>query len=214
MTTIKVSGESYKVCTAWSEVDPDLLMSAGEDAKQELSFLSNIPLSVLDRVDIIPLLTLTSFLDNPADVLLESVEVNIPLIEDLEYQKLEQAKLFMKSGKLYTKLFRIARVYFPSEKNSVQLISIGLNILNQIEVFLSGYKEMYDEGLTTEQELAGFGKLSGFGAWGTAYTLAGQDPTKTNDILNMPAIEVYTVLFFNFLQSKAQKAYLEITKKV
>ncbi len=213
MTTVTIGGTSYKVKTAWSEVDPDELLKCKEQTVPELSYLTEIPASILEALaDPLPLLTLTSFLDNPADVVLEAIEFDVPNVDKQAYQKFEKCKMLMRSGKLYTKLFNIARVYYPDEKNSVHLISIGLNILNQIEVFLSGYKEMYEEGLTPEQELAGFARLSSFGPWGTAYTLAGQDPTKTNDILNLPAIEVYTALFFNFLQSKAQKAFIEITR--
>jgi hypothetical protein len=115
--------------------------------------------------------------------------------------------------KPYRKLLNVAMLYYPEEKNPVRLIGLGLSIINQIAVFLETYEEMLYSEPEPEAVSAGVENLSAFGSWGTAFVLSGKDPLKVNEILQRPAIEIYTALFYSWKESRYQKALMEARLK-
>ncbi len=211
MVKFKINGKKYKAKNQWSEVDPDKLMVC-DGIRDELKYLTDVPHETLDaatEVQLFPLYTLISFIDD-----VESIEqIQAVDVEQDQYQKLELAKSNLKTGKSYAKILKAGRVYYPDEKNPVLLLGLGANIINQIAVFLEKYSEMISSEPDADEVWAGVETLSDFGAWGTAYELAGEDILKLRLVLEQPAIRVYEALRYNSRKAKYMKKLFEIKNK-
>jgi hypothetical protein len=212
MVKATINGVDCKIMTTWSEVDPVRLSDAA-DFREELKCLTDVPRETIDRASetqLFPLYTVISFIHECEQM---------PAIQALDvpretYEKLEIAKIELSSDhKPYRKILNVAMLYYPDEKNPVRLIGLGINIINQIAVFLEGFEDMLYSEPSTEEITAGVEDLSAFGSWGTAFVLSGKDPLKVNEIMQRPAIEIYTALYYSWKESKYQKALMEARTK-
>ncbi len=211
MTAI-INGKECKILTRWSEVDP-VILSDCQDFREELKCLTTAPREIIERADelqLFPLYTLISFIHECEQMpAFQAMDV-----EQDTYQKMEIAKIELSTDhKPYRKLLNVAMLYYPKEKDPVRLIGLGISIVAQITVFLEGFEEMLHSEPEGEEVSAGVEGLSAFGSWGTAFALAGKDPLKVNEVLNRPAIEIYTCLNYCWKESKYQKALIEARQK-
>jgi len=212
MVKVKVNGKEYRVKTRWGEVDAAKLSDC-PDFRSELACLTDLPAAILERADevqLFPIYTLISFIHEVEQMpVLEALQV-----ERMPYQKMEIAKMELATDhKPYRKILNVAMLYYPEEKDPVRLIGLGINIVAQIAVFLEGYEDMLHAEPDQEEANAGVENLSVFGSWGTAFVLAGKDPIKVKEVLELPAIEVYTALYYSWKESNYQKALIESRKK-
>jgi len=229
MVKFKINGKTYKAKTKWSEVDPDKLMMC-DGIKDELKCLTDVPHETIDsatELQLFPLYTLISFIDdveenidepyiNFWDKIKSFVGIKKTKAIDIEqapYKTLELAKVNLKTGKSYAKILKAGRIYYPDEKNPVLLLGLGANIINQIAVFLEKYSEMIQSEPDADEVWAGVESLSDFGAWGTAYNLAGEDILKLQSVLELPALRVYEALRYNYRKSQYQKRLFDLKNK-
>lgn len=211
MVTIKINGENYKVKTQWSEVDHELLIKA-EGIREELAVLTDIPretLNLATDLQLFPIYTLVSFIDETDSY----PEFQALDIEEAKYEELEFTKKQISTGKTYQRVFRAAKVYYPKEKDTVRLLGLGVNIINQISLFLENYKEMVQSEPDAEEVWAGVESLSDFGAWGTAYVLADKNILNLRAVMELPARRVYEALRYNYRESQYMKRLYEIKNK-
>lgn len=208
MVKATINGQECKIMTRWEEVDP-VKLSDCQDFRDELKVLTDVSRETIDRapeLQLFPLYTLISFI--------HEVEL-LPVLQALDvekspYEKLEIAKQELATDhKPYRKILNVAMLYYPEEKNPVRLIGLGLNIIEQIAVFLSHYEDMLHSEPETEEVNAGVENLSAFGSWGTAFVLSGKDPLKVKEILEQPAILIYTSLYYSWKEAKYTKALME-----
>jgi len=130
------------------------------------------------------------------------------------YFKMEEAKkILTQGGRAYKKLYHLSKLYHPDRTETVQILSTGINLLDQINLFLSAYEEMFSYEPEQEEINAGIEDLSGFSALATVYNLAGKDLLKIDQVGNSPAVVVYGVLMYEFKQSQYQKRLNEIRNK-
>jgi hypothetical protein len=218
MVTVAINDKKYQVKTRWQEVEVEKLLQVHRDAdgnvipttsKHELKALSNIPHEIIDKAEdlqLFPLYTLISFIHEA-----ELLPIREALIVDKEqYRRFEAAKAALKVGKPYQKILSAAMVFYPEEKNPVQLVGLGLDIINQIALFLESYQEMVNAKPEGNEVEAGIEELGMFGFWGTAYVMAGRDLLKLDAIMSKPAIEVYTALFYSFKEAQYNKRKWEL----
>lgn len=206
MVLIKIKGKKYKCPTKWDEVtDFDTLISRGT-LREEIETLTGASLEGISDESVFPLITLTSFMEEFDLPAFECADVN-----QESYYKLEQAKEILKlEGRAYRKLYFLSKLYHPDRTETVQILSTGKNILDQINLFLSAYEEMFTYEPEQEEINAGIEELSGFSALATLYNLAGQDLLKIDQIGNSPAVVVYGVLMYEFKKSQYQNRLNEI----
>lgn len=205
---IKVNGTEYNVTTSWDEVDVDRILTC-DTFRDELKALTTIPHDLIDNTEdlnLFPIYTLVGFIDD-LDYIpqMEVVDVAVGTYNDFEMAKRE-----LREGKPYQKFIKVARVYYPEQKNAYLLLCLGANLVDKISTFLSNYEEMSKAEPDAEEVAAGVDELSGFGSWGTAYELAQKDITKVNTIFDMRAIEVYTALHYSWKQAQYMKRLHEI----
>lgn len=211
MVKVKINDIYYKIPTSWKEVDISLIINC-DSPKTELSLLSGIPEDLLNRIPgnyLFSLYQLIEFVNDPESIIEILEEVDCVNIEMLPYEKFEQAKAGI-DEKLYKTLYNLSMVYYPEEKNSVRQMSLGFKILNQITVFLSHYEEMFKDEPENDEIAAGIDRVQAFGVWGTVYNLAGRDLLKMESVLQLPAINVYTALFYSYRERKFMEAYQKI----
>lgn len=211
MVKVSINGSEYHVQTSWEEVDPDKVMVC-ENFREEICAMSDIPEDIVKRAvpeQLFPIYTLISFTDD-LDNLPDIPAVNVA---EESYEKMELAKIRTKTGKPYNRVLKAARTYYPEEKNAVRLLSLGISIVNQIDIFLSKYTEMTESEHTNDEIVAGIDTLTAFGAWGTAFSLAGKDVLKIRAVLDMKAITIYEALRYNFRESKYTRNLIEIRNK-
>lgn len=208
MVKVRINGTEYQVQTDWKEVDPDKIMIC-ENFKEELEAMSDIPKEIIEKaseLQLFPFYTLISFIQDvegfPA---MQAVD-----IREESYEKLEQTKKRIQTGKTYNKILKAARTYYPEEKNPVRLVSLGISIVHQISLFLEKYTEMIESEHDNDEIVAGIDTLDAFGSFGTAYNLAGKNVLQIQAVLNMPALRVYEVLRYNFRESKYMKRLFDI----
>jgi len=211
MVKITINGTVYKVKTKWEEVDHELLMNV-DGLREELAALTDIPTDVLNLatdLQLFPIYTLVSFIDE-SDSYPEFEAANI---EQESYEKLEYTKKLFQTGKTYQRVFRAAQVYHPEEKDTVRLLGLGVNIINQISVFLEKYSEMVQSEPDADEVWAGVETLSDFGSWGTAYVLADKNILNLRAVMEQPALRIYEALRYNYRESKYMKRLYEIKNK-
>jgi hypothetical protein len=208
MVRVTINGTEYKIKTAWEEVNIEKLLTR-QTFRDELEHVSDIPretINLLTDDQLFPFYTLTSFLDDmEAFEPIESVSV-----ADSKYEQLELAKRYLKEGRQFQKVYRVGQVYYPDLKNTSELLGHGINIIGQIATFLANYEEMIKEPVEPDHEAAGIEELSAFGAFGTAFSLAGEDILKLDDIMETSALRIYTALYFNWKKSKFQQRLMDI----
>jgi hypothetical protein len=208
MLKAKINDEEYQILTRWEEVDP-VKLSDCVDFRAELACLTTVPIELLNRateLQLFPLYTVISFI-HEVELLPALQALNV---EKASYEKMEISKQELSTNhKPYRKILNVAMMYYPEEKNPVRLIGLGLNIISQIALFLENYEDMLHSEPEPEESSAGIEDLSAFGSWGTAFVLAGKDPLKVNEVLQRPAIEIYTCLYFTWKESKYQKALIK-----
>ena len=208
MVKVRINGADYEVKTLWEEVDADRLMVC-ETFREELAVMSTIPADLIGKaseIQLFPFYTLISFLYEVDELpMVEAVN-----IENESYEKLELCKQRIQTGKTYNKLLKAARTYYPEENKTVLLLSLGVSIVQQISIFLAKYTEMTEAEHENDEIVAGIDRLTAFGAWGTAFTLAGKDVLKLRGVLDMKAITVYEALRYNFREAKYMKRLFEI----
>lgn len=218
MITVSLLKKPYRICNTWEDVDHAKLIAQQLDpegkprfttSKDELKALTNIPHDLIDRVpdiDLFPLYTVISFIHESE--LLPYLKAR--QITRESYSLFEKAKKACREGKPYKKIISAAKVYYPDENNSVRLIGLGLSIVEQIASFLEKYEDMIHAKPEKNEVEAGVEELGAFGHWGTAYVLAGRDILKINEILERPAIEVYTALHYSFKEHKYNKKKFDL----
>lgn len=202
MVRFKINGQQYKASTTWKEVDPDKL-AACNTFKDELKCLTNISHDTIDAVDdmqLFPVYTLISFIDDLDEIpILQALDV-----EDGRYDNFELAKQHLAIGKPYKKLLLVARVYYPEEKDTLKLLGLGASIVQQMLTFLSHYEDMINHKPTEIEKQAGVDHLNAFGTFASAYSLAGKDILKLEQVYALPVLTVYTALDFSFKEHRYQ----------
>lgn len=209
MVTARLNGVPYQLCSCWEDVEVDRLLACDGESKNELAALSNIPPDLIARYDdlqLFPLYVIISFV-HEAELLPYFESRNV--IKE-QYRTFENAKMALREGKPYKKLLAVAKVFYPEEKKTVRLVGLGLSLVQQIALFLENYSDMIHAKPEKNEVEAGIEVLGAFGYWGTAYTLAGRDILKVDEILSKSVIEVYTALYYSFKESRYNKRKFEL----
>lgn len=203
MTNLKINGQPYAIADNWQEVNINRLVKATTD-RQELAALSDIPMDIVSMLDMEMFKPLISFIECVDDYL--APEMQCANVSEESYEKLAEAEIIMKwEAKPYRQVYHISKLYHPERKKSVHILSTGINIVNQMEVFLNSYSEMFQEGATGIEVEAGIESVNELAPFMTPYHLAGKDLIRMKEVLKEPAVVVYSALLCNFRESKYQE---------
>jgi hypothetical protein len=220
MVKIHIGGKPYKLPTKWEEIDIHLLMGC-TTPKEELSILGNIPPREINQLTHNQLFSLYQIIEFTHDhesldgVLKEISCTQIykddvgPMIDFSSWEKLSKARKVIEP-QYHKTYYNLAKIYFPSEKDTINILSLGYKLLEQLNTFLGSYEEMFNEPYEDDEVNAGVEDLNGFDIFGTAFTLAGEDILKMDEVLQMPAVVIYTALYYSFKKRKYQENLMKI----
>lgn len=211
MITVSIGNNKYSFPTQWEEVDIESILEC-DNPKDLIHKTGKVPMSVLERLDegqIMSLYGIVSFIDDQESI--NDVLIDLPVLDIREksYMDFERARKGI-GNNLYKTFFHLCKIYYPEEKKTVLQLSIGVKIINQINVFLSQYEEMFNDKPDPLEVQAGSDRLTAFGVWGTAYNLAGEDLVKHYQIFDLPVADVYTALHYSWTKAQYQKRLMEL----
>lgn len=211
---IFIQDSYYYVHTKWNNQINVAKLYAAKTEQEELAVLSNIPLELIKQLDEIQFKALYELIGfiNDEDVVLPLSETKD--ITVLPYRLFVKAKSELRQDKLYKKLIGVSGVYYPDQTKMVPILSLGMDIFNQLNIFLETYAEMFNWTPTAEQIKAGISELDVFGDWATIYNLANKDILKMDTVLEQPTISIMTALFYNFKESRYAENLAKQKEKV
>lgn len=212
MVRVTVNGVEGVIASSWDDVtNIDKLLEC-KNFRDELKLLSTIDRGLIDQVEesqLFPLFVAISFLEDPDTYPpLKALEIQLDT-----YDRLEQCKLAVSEGKLYQRSIKAAKIYYPQEVNAGRLVGLGVDIIQQLAIFLASYTEDLKYLPTPQEQNAGINDLAALGTWGTVYVMAGKDLSKMKEILNQSALQVYTAMVYNARSSKYERKLVENMKR-
>lgn len=203
MIKVKINGAEYSIAQHLLEVNYKALIKATTD-RQILAAISDIPMDIITLLDIEALSPLLAFLECDEDY--SAPEIKCVKVAEETYEKFLEAQLILRrESKRYRQLYFLSQLYHPERKKGVHILSTGINLINQINLFLDSYAELFNEGPTQIEIEAGIEQVNELAPFMTPYTLAGKDLLKMKEILKEPTVVVYSALLCNYREAKYQE---------
>jgi hypothetical protein len=220
MVKINIGDNHYKLPSTWSEVDLSKIVDCSTP-KEQLSVLGNIPPKVLNQLTDTQILVLYQIieyitdpeslngilLDLPCSTIYQGDEG--PMIEFSSWEKLDKARKVI-DPQYHKTYFNLVKIYFPNEKSTINILSLGYKLLDQMNTFLASFQDMFEDAPEADEIEAGVEELSMFGIFATADRLSGGDLLKMDQVLSMPASVIYTKLYLDWKLSKYQENLMKI----
>jgi len=222
MIKLTINGKDYQVKNSWTELTYNdyikVLSSASMMLTDRINLLTGIPKDICDKLSFQQLAFICDALllfDEPEDILLFTKgyidELNIGR---RTYKELEECLIFIRKVKNpVAALDKVVKILYGEEIGELKAVEVlpkGLFILTCITKFLDEFKRLGDYEPTIEEQEAGVEELGKFGFFATAVQLARKYGKTHDDILAMPAREVYTTLLYDFEQSEIEKRLQKI----
>jgi hypothetical protein len=223
MVKVKIGDKHYSLPTRWEEVDIALLMDC-TNPKEELSILGKIPPREISQLTSNQLFSLYQIIEFTNDhESLDGVLIEIsctqtykgetgPMIDFSSWEKLSKARKAIEP-QYHKTYYNLAKIYYPDEKNTLNILSLGYKLLEQLNTFLGAYEEMFNDPYEADELDAGVEELNQFDIFGTAFSLAGEDILKMDEVLQMPAVVIYTALYYSFKKRKYQENLMKIREE-
>jgi hypothetical protein len=186
---------------------------------ERISKYTGIPLDVLNG------LTLENFsniLDSVAFV--EQEEILNALADSCEckdvgletFSKLEKAKGLIQSSDMLSALVPITELYTGETISGTPLLSSWGKVtfyLKSLSAFFEKFKRLNLHEYTEEELEADVELLEGFKHYPVVFRYGKNRGMKNDEVLQMPAIEIYTELLYDYEQSEYEKRYSEVMKQ-
>lgn len=223
MIEIKVSGKSYNIKSSWNEFTYSdyVRLYKSDNTFEKLSVCTGVEVKELQRFNIEQLHYITGLCAFASDakeaiIFAQDFDGKIDIGRE-SYGKLENAKLIIRNaGNPILAGVKLVENYFGddiSDKPVLNELGKVIYLTQQIDKFLEVYKELFSYEPSIDEELAGIGDLAKLGFMPTAINLARSFGLKLNDVLSMPAKEVYTILLTDYREAKFRENLMELNKK-
>lgn len=223
MFKLKVEGKEYDIKDSWRDFTFDeycqVINAKGKGFLERLSVFTSIPLGELNRMNcehIAVLCGLVSFMETPETAMIFAEYYTDELnIGKRKYSELEAAKIALQSVKVPVLAGdKILEIYYGAEDLPLfaKLGKISF-VLSEMEKFLQRFKRLNDYEPSPEELEAGVDNLSKFGFFATVVQFARKYGKTHDEILAMPAEEVYTTLLFDFEQNEIERNLIKIQNR-
>lgn len=222
---VNVNGKDYSFKTEWKEFTYSdycsVLRNANKSVSERISNHTGISLDLVNKMSFSQYAftcDALKFLDETDDALLFIPGYKDDLnIGRRTYKELEECLIFIrKVDNPILAIDKVIKILYSediSDKNITECLGKGFFILDLIGKFLTEFKRLGDYTPSVEEEEAGVDELSKFGFFATAVQLARKYGKTHDEILAMPAREVYTTLLYDFEQSEVEKRLHEIRSR-
>ena len=225
MIELKINDKPYSIKTEWSEFSfkeyAALFKIADKPLVEKISLYSGLPVAIVSQLSLDQLSFVCeaiSFIEQPENALIFAEAYSDELnIGKRTYKELEQSLIFIRNiGSPLAAIDKVASVYYGediSEQPLLKVLGKGQHVLNLISKFMLEFKRLNEYEPTIEELEAGVEDLAKFGFFGTAVQFARKYGQTHDEILNMPAREVYTTLLYDFEQSEVERKLNQIRSR-
>ena len=225
MIELKINEKPYSIKTEWSEFSlkeyAALFKVADKPLVEKISLYSGLPVAIVSQLSLEQLsfvLESISFIEQPENALIFAEAYSDELnIGKRTYKELEQSLIFIRNiGSPLAAIDKVVSVYYGediSEQSLLKVLGKGQHVLNLISKFMLEFKRLNEYEPTIDELEAGVEELSKFGFFGTAVQFARKYGQTHDEILNMPAREVYTTLLYDFEQSEVERKLNQIRSR-
>ena len=225
MIELKINDKPYSIKTEWSEFSfkeyAALFKIADKPLVEKISLYSGLPVAIVSQLSLEQLSFVCeaiSFIEQPENALIFAEAYSDELnIGKRTYKELEQSLIFIRNiGSPLAAIDKVVSVYYGediSEQPLLKVLGKGQHVLNLISKFMLEFKRLNEYEPTIEELEAGVEELSKFGFFGTAVQFARKYGQTHDEILNMPAREVYTTLLYDFEQSEVERKLNQIRSR-
>ena len=225
MIELKINDKPYSIKTEWSEFSfkeyAALFKIADKPLVEKISLYSGLPVAIVSQLSLEQLSFVCeaiSFIEQPENALIFAEAYSDELnIGKRTYKELEQSLIFIRNiGSPLAAIDKVVSVYYGediSEHPLLKVLGKGQHVLNLISKFMLEFKRLNEYEPTIEELEAGVEDLAKFGFFGTAVQFARKYGQTHDEILNMPAREVYTTLLYDFEQSEVERKLNQIRSR-
>ena len=225
MIELKINDKPYSIKTEWSEFSfkeyAALFKIADKPLVEKISLYSGLPVAIVSQLSLEQLSFVCeaiSFIEQPENALIFTEAYTDELnIGKRTYKELEQSLIFIRNiGSPLAAIDKVVSVYYGEDISDQPLLKVlgkGQHVLNLISKFMLEFKRLNEYEPTIEELEAGVEELSKFGFFGTAVQFARKYGQTHDEILNMPAREVYTTLLYDFEQSEVERKLNQIRSR-
>lgn len=225
MIELKINDKPYSIKTEWSEFSfkeyAALFKVADKPLVEKISLYSGLPVAIVSQLSLEQLSFVCeaiSFIEQPENALIFAEAYSDELnIGKRTYKELEQSLIFIRNiGSPLAAIDKVVNVYYGEDISDQPLLKVlgkGQHVLNLISKFMLEFKRLNEYEPTIEELEAGVEELSKFGFFGTAVQFARKYGQTHDEILNMPAREVYTTLLYDFEQSEVERKLNQIRSR-
>ncbi len=225
MIELKINDKPYEIKTEWSEFSfkeyAALFKVADKPLVEKISLYSGLPVAIVNQLTLEQLSFVCeaiSFIEQPENALIFAEAYTDDLnIGRRTYKELEQSLIFIRNiGSPLAAIDKVVSVYYSEDISDQPLLKVlgkGQHVLNLISKFMLEFKRLNEYEPTIEELEAGVEDLAKFGFFGTAVQFARKYGQTHDEILNMPAREVYTTLLYDFEQSEVERKLNQIRSR-
>ena len=225
MIEIKINDKLYSIKTEWKEFsfkEYCVIISASTlPILEKISTYTGLPLPTIEKLNLEQLSFIcdaVGFMEQPDNALLFAEAFSDDLnIGRRTYKELEQSLIFLrKVENPLTAIDKVVKIYYDediADLPALKVLGKCTHVLNLISKFVAEFKRLNEYEPTIEELEAGVEELSKFGFFGTAVQFARKYGQTHDEILKMPAREVYTTLLYDFEQSEVERKLNQIRSK-
>lgn len=225
MIELKINDKPYSIKTEWSEFSFKeyalLFTGADKPLAESIALYSGLPIAIVNQLSLEQLSFVcdaTAFAEQPDNALIFAQAYTDDLnIGRRTYKELEQSLIFIRNaGSPLAAIDKVVNVYYGEDISDQPLLKVlgkGVHVLNLISKFMLEFKRLNEYEPTLDELEAGVEDLAKFGFFGTAVQFARKYGQTHDEILNMPAREVYTTLLYDFEQSEVERKLNQIRSR-
>lgn len=222
----KIEDITYHIKESWHELTYaeycNVVRCQDKPPIERLSLLTGIDIDTLNKCNskqLSILFSAVSWMDEYEDVLLFTHSyVGTLNIGAQTYGQLEKAKVALQlaGDKPILAIGELINIYYSEQINNtscVEAIGRGVWLLNEINIFLGKFTELYEYEPTVEEIEAGVDELSKLGSFYTVKKLSEKFCKHPDEVLKWEAVIVYSFLKAEAIDSKISRNLQNIYKR-
>lgn len=219
--TITINSVGYEFKTSFSELTIDEYAEFNKyfllPVTERVSKFTGIPIDILNSVSLenfSNISELVSFLEDDKILSVISEPFTGKDVGLESFAKIEKAKGLI-SGDMFKAVIDVCAVYGHEIKGKplLEVWHVYLFYLNSLKSFFERFKKLNLHEYTDEELDAGVEFLEGFKHYPIVFRMGRQRGMTNDEVLDLPAIEVYTELLYDYEQSEYEKRYTEIVRQ-
>jgi hypothetical protein len=220
---IKINGVDYTFKTSFAELTLNEYLEFSKNSllpvAERLAKFTGIPLEILNGI------SLDNFTNIAQSVsFIEQTEILNALAESFtgvdvgleSFDKIEKAKGLIRKSNLTDAIIEVAELYTGEEINGGELLKHWqkcAHYIASLQAFFKRFESLSLHQYTDEEIEAGVEDLERFKHYPIVFKIGKERAMSNDDVLAMPAIEVYTEMLYDYERSQYEQRYSQIIRQ-